>query len=123
MFKLFNKEQKSIESLEDVAKELESHKNELARMTKEIANLKNKNRKSIQKIGIIRFNPFPEIGGDQSFSLALLDSDKNGIVLTSLYSRDNNRIYGKPVVNGQSSYQLSEEEKRAIEFADSINNK
>lgn len=123
MFKLFNKKQKSIENLEDVAKELESHKNELARMTKEIANLKNKNRKSIQKIGIIRFNPFPEIGGDQSFSLALLDGDKNGIVVTSLYSRDNNRIYGKPVVNGQSSYQLSEEEKGAIESADSINNK
>ncbi|MFH0791651.1 MAG: DUF4446 family protein [bacterium] len=123
MFKFLNKQQKTIENIEDVVKELELHKKELIKMANEIDALKKKTRLSIQKVGIVRFNPFPEIGGDQSFSLALLDEDKNGIVITSLYSRDNNRIYGKPIIDGQSSYQLSEEEKEAIESAGNLNNK
>jgi len=123
MFKFLNKKQKTIENVEDVAKELELHRKELIEMAKEIDVLKKKTRLSIQKVGIVRFNPFPEIGGDQSFSLALLDEDNSGIVITSLYSRDNNRIYGKPVANSQSNYQLSEEEKSAIKSADNVNSK
>ncbi len=72
---------------------------------------------SIHKVGVVRYNPFKEVGGDQSFSIALLDSRNSGFVITSLYGRETNRIYGKPVKKGKSEYQLSEEEIMAIEEA------
>ncbi|MFA5742820.1 MAG: DUF4446 family protein [Candidatus Paceibacterota bacterium] len=70
-----------------------------------------------QKLGLVRFNPFKEMGGDQSFSLAMLDKEDSGFILTSLNSRQGNRIFAKPLDKGVSSYQLSEEEKQAIEQA------
>jgi len=72
---------------------------------------------SIQKVGVIRFNPFKDTGGDQSFAIALLDKDNNGLVISSLYSREGTRIYTKPVEKEESSYHLSEEEKQAIQKA------
>ena len=69
---------------------------------------------SIQKVGVIRFNPFKDTGGDQSFAIALLDKDNSGFVISSLYSREGTRVYTKPVEKGESSYHLSEEEKQAI---------
>lgn len=71
-------------------------------------------RGAMQHIGVVRFNPFADGGGDQSFAIALLDEDKNGVVISSLYSRDGVRVYGKPVEMGKSPYSLSEEEERAI---------
>jgi len=72
----------------------------------------------IQKIGLLRFNPFEETGGDQSFTLALLDGQNNGVVVSSLYRRDETRIYCKPVKKGKGTkYELSEEEKEAIKKA------
>ena len=69
---------------------------------------------SIQKVGVIRFNPFSDTGGDQSFSIACLDAQDNGFTLTSLFTREGTRIYTKPISNGESKYPLTEEEKRAI---------
>jgi len=69
---------------------------------------------SIQKVGVVRFNPFRETGGDQSFAIALLDSQDNGLVISSLYSREGTRIYTKPVEAGQSKYPLSKEELEAL---------
>jgi hypothetical protein len=74
-------------------------------------------KKSVQHIGILRFNPYSDAGGDQSFALALMDENKNGFVISSLYSRESNRIFAKPIEAGQSRYQLSREEKEAIEKA------
>ncbi|MEK7599280.1 MAG: DUF4446 family protein [Patescibacteria group bacterium] len=74
-------------------------------------------KRSVQHIGIVRFNPYADAGGDQSFTLALMDEDKNGFVISSLYGRESNRIFAKPIEGGQSRYQLSEEEKQAIEKA------
>ena len=71
-------------------------------------------QRSMQKVGMVRFNPFKEAGGDQSFSVALLDEAHNGVVISSLYSRDGVRVYGKPILAGNSKYQLSEEERTAI---------
>ena len=69
----------------------------------------------IQKVGFVRFNPFPQTGGDQSFSLSLLDENDNGFVLSSLHSRDTTRFYAKTIKNGQGDgYELSKEEKKAI---------
>jgi hypothetical protein len=72
---------------------------------------------SITKVGVIRFNPFKDTGGDQSFAIALLDSNNNGIVLSSLYAREGTRVYTKPIEKGTSSYNLSEEEEGAIKKA------
>lgn len=104
------KEKKKPENFEDILKRFSD-------LEKEMEELKKKNRFNIQKIGIIRFNPFKEVGSDQSFSLALLDADDSGAVITSLYTREENRVYGKPIISGKSEYQLSEEENQAIEKA------
>ncbi len=74
----------------------------------------------LHKIGMIRFNPFRDIGGDQSFSVALLDGDDNGVVISSLYSREGVRVYAKQLKQGVSEqHQLTEEEKHAISIASS----
>ena len=72
---------------------------------------------SITRVGVVRFNPFKDTGGDQSFVIALLDSNNNGLVLSSLYTREGTRVYTKPIENGNSIYNLSEEEKEAIKKA------
>lgn len=72
---------------------------------------------SIQKVAVVRFNPFKDVGGDQSFAVALLDKNNNGLVISSLYSREGTRVYTKPIEKGGSSYHLSEEEEQAIQKA------
>ncbi len=74
-------------------------------------------QRTIQKVGVIRYNPFPDTGGDQSFVIALLDSLGNGVVLSSLHSRTDTRVFAKPVQRGRSRYQLSDEEQDAIKKA------
>ncbi len=73
--------------------------------------------KGIQKVGIVRFNPFQDTGGNQSFAIALLDYYNNGLVISSLHSREGTRTYTKPIENGQSEHNLSDEEKEAIKKA------
>ncbi len=71
-----------------------------------------------QKVGMVRFNPFEDAGGNQSFALALLDGEGTGIVISSLHGRDVTRMYGKPVKKGlEAGYEFSEEEREAIEKA------
>lgn len=72
------------------------------------------NRRSVQRIGIVRFNPFADAGGDQSFAIALLDTLGTGIVLSSLNGRAETRVFGKQVSGGRSRHQLSDEEVEAI---------
>jgi len=74
--------------------------------------------RSVQKVGVIRFNPFRETGSDQSFSIALLDPNDNGMTISGLYTREGTRLYVKPLSAGQSKYPLSNEEKEAIETAE-----
>lgn len=73
--------------------------------------------RGIQKIGFVRFNPFKDTGGNQSFAIALLDANNNGIIISSLYARHETRIYSKPISAGVSKFQLSEEEKQAMKEA------
>ncbi len=74
-------------------------------------------RKSISKVGIVRYNPFKDIGGDQSFSIAMLDHLDNGVVISSLHAQDGTRVYAKPVSKGNLDYQLTKEENEAIKKA------
>jgi len=67
------------------------------------------------QIGLTRFNPFNDVGGNQSFILVLLDKSNSGVIITSLHNRDNTRVYAKQVKNGQGvGVTLSKEEKDAI---------
>jgi hypothetical protein len=79
--------------------------------------LENLTQRTIQKVGVIRYNPFSDTGGDQSFAIALLDSLGNGVVLSSLHSRTDTRVFAKPVQSGRSKFQLSDEEQDAIKKA------
>lgn len=73
---------------------------------------------SISRVELVRFNPYGDTGGDQSFSVALLDSLGNGLVLTSLHSRSGTRVFAKPVVKGQAGkYKFSAEEEKVVEKA------
>src|SRR5881628_3780738 len=74
-------------------------------------------QRSIQKVGVVRFNPFADTGGDQSFAIALLDADGNGLVLSSLHGRADTRIFAKQVQAGRSKHALSDEEQDAIRKA------
>jgi len=74
-------------------------------------------RQSIQKVGVVRFNPFADTGGDQSFAVALLDAQGNGVVLSSLHGRADTRIFAKHVQAGRSKHALSDEEQDAIRKA------
>jgi len=113
----FKRQKKELENLKDVLDHLKELEENFKKISEELAALKKQSKFSIQKLGIVRFNPFREVGGDQSFSLALLDDNDTGAVLTSHYTRKENRIYGKPISRGQSPYPLSEEEQEAIRIA------
>ena len=76
----------------------------------------------IQKIGLVRYNAFKDVGSDLSFAVALLDREDNGIVLNGLYGSESSNIYAKPIKRGISSYQLSEEENYALEIAEQNKN-
>lgn len=71
----------------------------------------------IQKIGVVRYNAFNDVGSNLSFAIALLDADNNGIVLNGVYARDTSSIYAKSIILGESQYELSNEEKQAIKKA------
>jgi HAMP domain-containing protein len=72
---------------------------------------------SLQHLGVVRFNPFQDTGGDQSFAIALVDGHGNGVVLSSLHGRDATRIYAKPLKRWEATHSLTDEEKQAIALA------
>ena len=72
---------------------------------------------SVQKVGFMRFNPFERTGSDQSFAVALLDREDNGLVLSSLYTREGVRVYAKEIQGGSSKHPLSEEEQKVLRQA------
>lgn len=69
----------------------------------------------VRHVGLVRFSPFHDTGGDQSFSVAILDGRGDGVVLSALHSRQDSKLYAKPIEGRSSEYALTEEEKRAIQ--------
>ena len=74
-------------------------------------------RRAVQRIGLVRFNPFEETGGNQSFALALTDRNGDGFVVSSLHARTGTRLYAKAIVAGKSDSALSAEEAEALRLA------
>jgi Protein of unknown function (DUF4446) len=108
-------------SLADV---LEAHVGRVDEVTRQVNELlsvhgllERRSRSSLQHIGMVRFNPFEDTGSDQSFAIALLDDRRDGIVISSLHGRANTRVFAKPVANGTSPHNLSDEESEAIRIA------
>jgi hypothetical protein len=73
--------------------------------------------RAFQRVGLVRFNPFEDTGGNQSFALALLDAEGNGWVLSSLHARTGTRVYAKAIRGGRSDGALSDEETAAVKQA------
>ena len=96
-------------------------RNETNETSKKNAELEKRIRNCIQKISIIRYKAFENVGGDLSFSIALLDDNNDGFILTGIYGRNDSTTYAKPIENGKSKYELSEEEKEVLNKA--INSK
>jgi len=103
--------------LRDLIEKTGIQEENIKRIFEKISKLEKISEISFQKVGVVRYNPFKDVGGDQSFSVALLDGQNSGFVITSLYMRERTRVFAKPVMQGRSEYSLSEEEKRAINKA------
>lgn len=106
-----------IKVLDRVLKAEASNAKEIKLLEKELNNLGEEVTLHVQKVGLVRFNPFDELGGEHSFSLALLDGKDTGFVLTGLHTRERTRIYIKSIKRGKSEYDLGNEEKKALERA------
>jgi uncharacterized protein DUF4446 len=90
---------------------------ELDELSARSAILEGNYRRAIQRVGLVRFNPFEGTGGNQSFSFALLDARGNGFVVSSLHSGSGTRLDAKPLTAGQSDAALSTEEAQAVDMA------
>ncbi|MDP1710151.1 MAG: DUF4446 family protein [bacterium] len=123
IFALFNKLSQGVE-VTDLKKVLEKILSDEARngsgikiLEKRILLIEEDNKSHVQKIGLIRFNPFKELGGDHSFCLAILDGTDTGVVITGLHTRERTRVYMKEIKKGTSVSDLSLEEKKAVTIA------
>ena len=83
----------------------------------ELATLEARLKQQGRGVKLVRFNPFADVGSSQSFAVAIMNSQGDGVVFSSLYSRDNVSIFGKPLKSHASEYELSDEEKEAIKLA------
>jgi hypothetical protein len=104
-----------LEQILSTQKKLRGETDDLYKTLEEV---KKDGRLHIQRVGLVRFNPFSDTGGSQSFTLAILDGHNNGLVMTSLYARTGHRWYVKEVIAGKGKeLALSKEEQAAIKKA------
>ncbi|EOC99788.1 hypothetical protein L21TH_2187 [Caldisalinibacter kiritimatiensis] len=92
-------------------------KNELVNIKEYCKDIDSRLKLSVQKVGIIRYNAFDDMGSDLSFSIALLDENLNGVVISTIFGRNESNTYAKPIIEGKSKYNLSVEELQAIDKA------
>lgn len=104
--------------LENILKQVDVSRKDIDYLKSWCDTIEKDGRLHIQKVGLVRFNPFKDTGGDQSFALSLIDENDTGVVISGLYSRSGTRWYAKRIVKGKAlEYELSEEEKRALKEA------
>lgn len=113
---------KKAKDLEETIISLENHITQLKKskdnIEKDIATINTKLKKSVRGLETVRFNPFPDQGSNQSFAIGMLDEEGDGVVFSSLYSRERMSVFAKPIKNGKSEYELSAEEKEALKRAE-----
>ena len=112
------------EILEVIVDKLKIESINQKKLKEELERMKLESKFYVQKVGLLRYNPFSDTGGDHSFILSLLDKNDNGIILTSLHSRRNTRWYIKKVKEGKGEdFDLSKEELKVIENANKMKEK
>ncbi len=103
---------------EEVVGALGDFNKEISDVSKRLEFLEGDGLKHVQKVKLIRYNPYEDTGGDQSFTVCLLDKEGTGFVITSLHTRSGTRVFAKPVVKGKGTkYQFSKEEQIVIDQA------
>ena len=90
---------------------------DITNINKKIETIENKLTYCLQKVGIVKYNAFEDMGNNMSFSAALLDEEFNGFILTGIYSRESSYMYSKIIKNGKPMITLSNEEKQALQIA------
>jgi hypothetical protein len=105
------------DTISDLEKDIAILKKAKANTEMELKEVNAKLRKSVRGLETIRFNPFPDQGSNQSFAIGMLNEEGDGLVLSSLYSRERMSVFAKPIKRGGSEYGLSEEEKKVLEKA------
>ena len=109
---------KKARDLEDTLVHLENEvKNLKERRDKieaELLVINQKLKQSIRGIHTMRFNPFPDQGSNQSFAIGMQNENGDGVVISSLYSRDRMSVFAKPIKKGISEYELTEEEREVV---------
>ena len=98
----------------DSIKAINNENEKLWAETKEIKDLL---QRAVTRMAIVRFRAFEDMGGDLSYAVAMLDSNNNGVIMSSIFAREDSRSYAKPIVNGQSTYALTKEEEEALQQA------
>lgn len=107
-----------ISSLNQLIAQAKSNDDDIKSVAKDLKREIKANKSHLQRVGFKRFNPFTNTGGNQSFSLGILDENGDGIMISSLHSRESTRIYAKPITKGKSAGTgLSAEEKQALKQA------
>jgi hypothetical protein len=97
--------------------QIERNRASIDSLTAQARSIEERLSRSVQHVGFVRYNPFQDTGGDQSFAIALLDQHGDGVVFSSLHNRSLTRIYAKPVKGGASPLSLSDEEVQAVQQA------
>jgi len=113
---IFSKKQKKEipKDIKEIFNYMEKLEKRVLFLEEELEKQKKESLKSFSKIAIERFNPFQDMGSNQSFALVILNNENNGFILTSLYAREESRIFTKPINNGISEYPLLKEEERVL---------
>lgn len=112
-----SKDKNFIKTFKNIQEVQEQNIKDILNLNLDLNNFKKVSKLNIQKVGLTKYNPFDETGGDHSFSLVLLDGNKNGIIITSLHTRERTRLYLKDVVEGSSKIELSKDESKALNLA------
>ena len=103
--------------MKNILKPQRKFESQYSKLLDMVTDMDKTDKSKIQKVGLIRYNPFDEMGGNLCFALALLDGNDNGVVLNGIHSRTGSFTYAKPIEMGVSTYMLSEEELKAVEVA------
>lgn len=98
-------------------KDFSDNTKSLVKLKKDFEYFKELSLNNIQRVGLVKYNPFDEAGGEHSFSLALLDGKKNGIIITSLHTRERTRTYIKEIHLAKAKIELSKEEQKALQLS------
>jgi hypothetical protein len=115
--------QKVEDLIKDYSSDVQKSLSQIDELAGFVAKLHKTQQFAISKVGLVRFNPFGDTGGDHSFSIAILDHMNNGVIISAVHARSGTRVYAKDIVEGKSSHNLSKEESKALLEASSQKSK